>query len=235
MTMNNTLNCLAEIKTVGTDATGVFTGLASMFGNTDLHGDVIAKGAFTKSLAKLRTEGRRPAMLDHHKMDAPVGVWDSIVETEKGLEAQGTLTMGVTRAAELHALAKAGALTGLSIGFRTVDEEFKSGTRIIKEIDLWEISLVTMPANEEARIQDVKHAVNIKDKRELEHALRSELGFSANAAKSIASNGWKSADSRDVTAELLDGDLREVVPDELNRVLIALSRSIRNHNGGHHD
>jgi len=192
--MNNTLNCFAEIKTVGTDNTGVFTGLASMFGNKDLHGDVIQKGAFTKSLARMKSEGRRPAMLDHHRMDAPVGVWDTITETEKGLEAQGTLTMAVTRAAELHALAKAGALTGLSIGFRTIDEEFKNGTRIIKEIDLWEISLVTMPANEEARIQDVKHALNIQDKREFEQALRSQLGFSANAAKSIASSGWKSAD-----------------------------------------
>lgn len=162
----------------------VIEGYGSVFGNVDSYGDIVEKGAFRKSIA-----ARQPKMLWQHKSDVPVGVWDVIREDDKGLYLKGRFADTQT-GREARELAKMGAISGLSIGFMTVDSEFdkKKNIRYLKEVDLYEISLVTFPANEEAAITAVKNKPATV--REFEHFLR-DAGFSRNEAKTIALHGFK--------------------------------------------
>lgn len=137
---------------------GRFSGYASVFGEVDLGKDVIEPGAFSSSLTRRGAAGVR--MLFQHDPNQPIGRWTTIREDARGLYVEGRLSLGVTRAAEVHALLKNGALDGLSIGFQTVRArtDRKSGVRRILEADLWEISVVTFPMLASARIADVKTA-----------------------------------------------------------------------------
>jgi HK97 family phage prohead protease len=201
----------AELKMEG-DEKSTIVGLASTFGNTDLTGDVIERGAFTKSLSAIQATGRKIPMLDSHDFKAPIGVWEKFEETEQGLIAEGKLTVSVQRAREVRDLIDDGAISALSIGFVTRRDEYdrERKVRIIKELDLKEVSPVVFPANPEARINALKMAPAISDRREFEAALVDHLGFSRNAAKSIAARGFMS-DPRDEADDLDLSDLREVV------------------------
>jgi len=157
----------------GVEGDGSFSGYASLFGEVDLGRDAIEPGAFGKSLAKRGAKGVR--MLFQHDPAEPIGAWRLIREDARGLYVEGQLSPGVTRAREVHALMKSGALDGLSIGFRTVRSrsDRKSGVRRILEADLWEISVVTFPMLPAARVSNVKHARFFRDKEtELVRAMR---------------------------------------------------------------
>ena len=135
---------------------GVFSGYASLFGARDQSGDVVMPGAFAASLRK-----RGPAevrMLFQHDAAEPVGTWLEMHENEKGLHVMGRLDGNVQRGRELFSLLESKGLDGLSIGFRTVRarRDKATGSRVLTEIDLWEISLVTFPMLEEARVFQVK-------------------------------------------------------------------------------
>lgn len=178
----NKYECPLEIKELGDD--GSFSGYGSVFGNVDYYGDVVEAGAFTKTLA-----AKMPAMLWQHDSAEPIGVWTKIAEDEKGLYMEGRLLTGkVSRASEAHELLKAGAVKGLSIGYMPkVWEWLKDNNgdsiRHLKEIDLWEVSLVTFPANEAAVVTSVKSLESIRD---IEETLR-DAGFSRSEAKSLIS------------------------------------------------
>jgi HK97 family phage prohead protease len=211
--MDYHLNIPLEIKLDGEQRNKI-SGLASTFGNIDQTGDVIERGAFEKCLKRCAQSGRKIVMLDHHKMDSPVGVWERLEETEAGLECNGRLTMSVQRAQELRDLMADGAIDGLSIGFRAVDYymDRETGVRYLTEIDLREISLVSMPANEQARVTGLKAlAPAISTVRDFEHALINDLGFTRNAAKSIAAGGFKASDVRDEPGAMDLADLRDAV------------------------
>ena len=141
---------------------GVVEGYAATFGNKDRQGDVIEPGAFSASLATHRTKGTLPAMLLHHDLKRPIGVWESIEEDAKGLKVRGRLTQGVRDTDEAFALLKSGALHSLSIGFITKREEYNRAARAnhIKQVELWEVSLVTIPANDQATITSLKQTGN---------------------------------------------------------------------------
>ena len=126
---------------------GRIAGWAAVFAAPDRGGDVIAPGAFAASLA------RRPSvkLLWQHDPAQPIGVWDRVEEDARGLRVEGRLLPGVARAREALALVAAGALDGLSIGYRAVRAERQGPHRLLTEIELWEISLVTFPMNEAAR------------------------------------------------------------------------------------
>lgn len=125
-------------------APGMFEGYASLFGIADGLGDVVAPGAFASSLR--RRPAARVRMLYQHLAQEPLGVWDEIREDVRGLYVRGRLAGDVTRAREVGALIGQGALDGLSIGFRTLRAtRGKNGFRILNEIELWEISVVTFP------------------------------------------------------------------------------------------
>ena len=143
-----------DLKRVEPD--GAFAGYASLFDREDLGHDIIAPGAFRDSLAKRGAAGIK--MLFQHDPNEPIGVWDSLREDARGLYARGRLMLDVARAREVLALMRAGALDGLSIGFRAVSgrRDARSGTRRLTKVDLWEISVVTFPLLPEARVAHVK-------------------------------------------------------------------------------
>lgn len=138
------------------EADGAFSGYASLFGKVDLSRDAVEPGAFRKTLRRRGPESVR--MLFQHDPNQPIGRWTEIREDARGLFVRGRLTPGVARSREVLALMRAGALDGLSIGFRTVraTKDAGTGVRRILEADLWEISVVTFPMLPEARIDRVK-------------------------------------------------------------------------------
>jgi HK97 family phage prohead protease len=131
---------------------GVVEGYASVFGVRDQGGDVVQGGAYAASLARLAAAGRRVKMLWQHDPAQPIGVWDEVREDARGLWVRGRILDAVTQGREALALMAAGAIDGLSIGYRTVRAERDGkGQRLLNEIDLWEVSLVTFPMLPEAR------------------------------------------------------------------------------------
>lgn len=148
---------------------GQFSGYASVFGQVDQSGDVVMPGAFRKSLARKSKAPIR--MLFQHDPKEPIGVWDRIVEDDTGLWVEGRLLVDVGRASELQHLIHNRALDGLSIGFRTVraHKEPATGYRRIHQIDLWEISIVTFPMMESARI--ISDAIEPGHRAQLKHSL----------------------------------------------------------------
>lgn len=124
-------------------------GYASLWGVADLNRDVVAKGAFADSLARVGAGGVR--MLHQHESRAVVGIWDEAVEDERGLFLRGRITDWSTEARFAQALARAGAMDGLSIGFRAMRARREGAARVLVEVDLWEVSLVTFPMAPGAR------------------------------------------------------------------------------------
>ena len=135
---------------------GSIEGYASLFGEVDQARDMVMPGAFASTL--LLRSVRRVPMLFQHDPAEPIGVWLELAEDFRGLFARGRLIPEVMRARELLALVKAGAIDGLSIGFRTVKARIEPRTRVRKldQIDLWEISIVTFPLLAGARVRAVK-------------------------------------------------------------------------------
>lgn len=179
-----------EIDTKNISEDGTFSGFGSTFGGEpDSYGDVVLEGAFKKSLEKGGRNGFGISMLWQHDAHQPIGTWLSLVEMKKGLKVEGKLSLGVQKADEALILMKDGALRGLSIGYRIPKggSEYDSDKdiRYLKEIDLWEISPVTFPANTRAQIMNVKEIGGIRTERELEAYLR-DSGLSRRQAIIIA-------------------------------------------------
>lgn len=129
--------------TVVIEAGLVIQGYASLWGAADLNGDVVAKGAFAESLKRTGASGVR--MLHQHESRAVVGVWDEVVEDDRGLFVRGRIADWSAEARYARALSRAGALDGLSIGFRTAKARRDGRLRVLSGVDLWEVSLVTFP------------------------------------------------------------------------------------------
>ena len=188
-----------QIKAAGDD--GTVEGYGSVFGVRDNYDDVIAKGAFVKSLKDHKAAGTMPAMLWQHDADKPIGVWTEMVEDEKGLRIKGQLAMETIKGKEAHALLKMGALNGLSIGFMSKEWAYDRDTevRTLTAIDLWEVSLVTFPANEKARVTNVKSADELLTPKDAEKALR-DAGFSKSDATAFVSRVMRMGEVRSDSA-----------------------------------
>lgn len=135
---------------------GTVEGYASLFGEVDQARDMVMPGAFTQTL---QSRGlRRIPMLFQHDPAEPVGIWLDLHEDFRGLWARGRLIPDVSRGRELLALVREGAIDGLSIGYRTVRAKIDPKTRVRKlyQVDLWEISIVTFPLLNGARVRAVK-------------------------------------------------------------------------------
>lgn len=191
-----------QIKATGDD--GAIEGYGSVFGVRDNYDDVIAKGAFLESLKAHNAEGTMPAMLWQHDACEPIGVWTEMVEDGKGLRVKGQLALDTVRGKEAHALVKLGALNGLSIGFQAVPGTSKyndDGVRVLTAIDLWEVSLVTFPANEKARVTNVKASPDdVNSPKDAERILR-EAGFSKADATALVSRLMRMGETRSESAE----------------------------------
>ncbi len=137
-------------------ATKSLSGYGAYFDNIDAYGDKIVKGAFAASLARHKAAGTTPLMLlNHEAFQMPIGVWKSLVEDDSGLLVEGDLIETAT-GRDAYVAMKAGAITGLSIGFMCKAYEIDGNNRTITEADLLEVSVVTFPANERARVTSVK-------------------------------------------------------------------------------
>ena len=185
---------------------GTFEGYGSVFGNKDLGNDVIEKGAFEKSLKSRKPQNVK--LLYQHKSDMPIGVFDEIKEDEHGLVVKGRLALKTQAGAEAYELLKMGALDGLSIGFRVNPKEVsydrRANKRIIKEVDLMEVSLVTFPMNPQATVRSVKgEEISI---REWENGMRDAFSLSRSEAKMAAKAVTDAFSQRDVDSnvELVD-------------------------------
>lgn len=143
-----------DIKAVSDD--GLFVGYASKFDERDLGGDIVQRGAFAKSLAS--RPAARVKMLAQHDQREPIGTWSEIVEDDIGLKVTGRIVLGTTKGRETHALMKAGAIDGLSIGYQTKSARFDKvrGVRLLDEVELHEISVVTFPMLPSATVTTVK-------------------------------------------------------------------------------
>lgn len=136
---------------------GVITGYAARFNEKNRHNETIQPGAFRKTLLEHRSAGSRPLMLWSHNPDEIIGVWDNLVEDAQGLKVTGRLIRETARGAEAFALVKAGAVNGLSIGFRARQQERATdGTRSLIDVELGEISIVGLPSAGLARIHSLR-------------------------------------------------------------------------------
>jgi HK97 family phage prohead protease len=183
-----------EVKSV--DSNGHFSGYASVFGVVDSYNEIVAPGAFIDSIADRKAKNRKLPTLWQHRSDMPIGAYDVFKEDEKGLYVEGQLLVkDVALARESLALMKAGVVTGLSIGYwvraSTYDE--KTSIRTLTQVDLEEVSLVTFPANDDARVEAVKLKLahgGLPTIPEFERVLR-DAGFSRSQAATIAAYGLK--------------------------------------------
>ena len=215
-----TLDFPLQIRAEDVKEDGQFKGYASIFGGEpDSYGDIIEKGAFHETLQKDGRNGNGIAMLWQHAPEFPIGGWDKLVEDEHGLAVEGWVDKTVQPLGiPVYQMVRKGAVRGLSIGFRALRwekiEEGNTGNRLLKEIELWEISLVTFPAMVKAQVMTVKDIEGAKTPRELEKALR-EAGLTNTAAKYMVSMcrqklTWREAaavDSVSLLAELRKANL----------------------------
>lgn len=203
--MHDRLDVPFKIKAVSED--GLFSGYGSVFGVIDSYKEVVAPGAFAESLSQ-----RTPALLWQHRSGEPIGVYSALREDQTGLYVEGKLALKTARGAEAYELLKMGAISGLSIGFVTRDDSYDrvTGIRTLKKVDLWEVSLVTFPANESARISGVKSIETIESLADAEAFLRDAGGLSRREATAFVSR-IKSLRGR--------GD-----PDELGELLALANR-----------
>lgn len=214
---NGRLEFKAEIKMDAEDEDkGVFVGYGSYFGNKDQGNDVVQSGAFAKSIAKRGPKGIK--MLYNHKQDEPIGVYKEINEDSKGLRVKGMLALGTQRGKEVYELMKMGAIDGLSIGYKVdqkgYDYEDNGKKRILKEVDLMEISAVTFPMNQRAKVRYVK-GLTIRD---WERELRDVFDLSQREAKITAQAVVKALNQRDV---------EEGSPEELLQAINTLTKKIK--------
>lgn len=189
-----------ELKTLSD--TGQFSGYGSVFGNVDKGGDIVAKGAFAKSLAAWKSAGRSVPVLWQHQTDEPIGSWEGLKEDSHGLFGEASLWLEEAPYARLaHKGMSTKTITGLSIGYRVKEYNVDTETGIytLKELDLVEISVVTNPMNDAARVADVKSMIEagkLPSLKEFEEFLREAGGFSKSQAAAIAGNGLSKLLSR---------------------------------------
>lgn len=170
-----------EVKAIS--ETGAFEGYGSVFGVKDSYDEVVASGAFVESLEIKKASGKMPAMLWQHRSDEPIGVYTGMAEDGIGLKVSGQLALKTARGAEAYELLQMKAISGLSIGFVSLEDTFDrvTGIRTLEKIDLWEVSLVTFPANDAARVHGVKGIELIEDLKSAEKCLR-DAGMSRREA-----------------------------------------------------
>lgn len=193
-----------EFKADASDdaAAMTFSGYGSVFGTVDSYGDTIAKGAFKGTLREWKAAGKFPKLLLQHgggmfaSADdmVPIGKWEEMREDDHGLFMRGRLfDVGTDRVKATYAAMREGELDGLSIGFRTrkskTDEE--TGIRTLTDVQLFEVSLVTFPANDPARVNEVRSAGDLPSEREFERWLQKVGGFSAREVETIVSKGFR--------------------------------------------
>jgi len=189
---------------------GRIEGLLAGFGDVDHGGDKLLPGCLTKSLATRTTP---LPMLLFHDMKRPIGAWKEWQERSEGLYVKGSLTLSTRDGQEAHALARDGALTGLSIGWQPVrgDVDQKTGTRHVSEALLNEGSLVAIPLHARTRVTAIKSITNARDIAEI----LQEAGLSGRKAKVAAGAAWKTLNEND---DASDDEVRAILNQSAARI-----------------
>lgn len=195
-----------EIKAVQED--GTFDGYGSVFNVIDSYRDIVMPGAFAESIKSHKASKTMPALLWQHDSRDPIGIWTDMEEDAHGLKMTGKLAMGTQKGRETYELLKLGAVRGLSIGFNVPEggEEFNEERSVweLSKINLWETSVVTFPANQEAQVTEVRAALEegiFPSVRKLEEFLMRDAGFSRSQAQTIINHGYKSL-TRDAESDI---------------------------------
>lgn len=181
-----------ELKFLSGDTTGEFSGHAAAFGNIDSHQDVIRPGAFAASIASHKAAGTMPPLLWSHNQAKPVGKILALSEDQKGLLIHGKLNLSTTAGRDAYGHVKGGDTSGMSIGYQVPPGGLvhgRNGVRTLQRLSLHEVSIVTLPSNEFARISEVKSVKTLASAAELERLLR-DAGLSRRAAERIAAGGF---------------------------------------------
>lgn len=195
-----TLDFRCELKANGDS--GTFEGYGSVFNIEDQGGDIVVPGAFLETLSTQKSAGRMPAMLWQHRQAEPIGVYTTMEEDSVGLKVKGQLALKTARGAEAYELMKMGALSGMSIGYRSREDSYDrvTGVRTLKKLDLVELSLVTFPMNDASRVSAVKAIEELDSLSEIERHLRDACGMSKSEALAMVSR-VKSVISRSDSGE----------------------------------
>lgn len=191
--MEKKLFSIGEVKFASTDDdTKSFTGYGAVFGNVDSYGDVLSKGAFAKSL---KVNDQPLMFLNHDLFSLPIGKWTKLEEDDYGLKVEGEF-LDTTAGRDAYIASKAGAISGLSIGYRAVDVVYGKNpsdpVRTLKTVDLHEVSVVTIPANTKARILDIK---SFKSEIDYERELI-RLGMTLDEAKAFVTSITSNAEAK---------------------------------------
>lgn len=187
---NKQMDMQLKIKSVNDD--GFFSGYGSVNYTKDSYGDIVMPGAFAKSLNDWNAKNKWPPVLFNHNRDEIIGCYTKMYEDEHGLYVEGRLLIeNISKAREVHALLKAQVIDGLSIGYRTVKEEYDRDNDSLKllEVKLYEVSIVTFPANDEARINCVKYDYGLPSSEQFKELLIKN-GFNAEQAAVIHDSGF---------------------------------------------
>ena len=203
-----------------------FEGHGSIFGNEDLGGDIVMPGAFKRTLKQYQEKGDLPLMFWMHDPSRVAGKWTDMYEDGDGLRVKGVLA-DTPLGNEIRTLLQMDAVKGLSIGYRTLDDDYdKHGRRLLKELELWEVSVVSLPMNPLAQVAHAKSQLSaageyVPTAREFEHALR-DVGCSQKTAKRIISKVYEGEEERDVPPEPEDEERDALVAlENLKDLLIA--------------
>lgn len=218
-------------KAASLDTSGFFAGHVATFNTPDLTGDIVLPGAMAASLDQHKARGTMPPLLWSHDSSTPIGRITTLHEDPKGLYAEAQLTLGTRAAREAYALLKDGAVSGLSFGYNIPDggSEFRGNNRLLKQIDLHEVSVVAVPMHPDSRVTAVKSAMDCANLRELEHLLRDSLFLSSRKSKAASNLLWPLLNERDVQEDERDA-CKSVNPGELAtlaRELEQITKSFR--------
>lgn len=204
------------------DDSRVIEGYASTFGGVDAYGDTILPGAYRKSLKEIKAARGLPMLYEHDGFSL-IGRWTDLTEDERGLRVRGELTPGHSVAGDVYASLKAGHIDGLSIGYRVPPGgavERPDGGRTLKDIDLFEVSIVSRPADRAARTLLVKADFDAMSVRDLERFLVRDAGMPAAIAKALIAGGYKSLSATRDAGERLK-------PDAVKAAILDAIRSTR--------
>lgn len=207
----------SEIKFSG-DNPRVFSGYASVFNGVDAYGDSIEPGAYKETI---NPENRdRPIQLRWNHFGPVIGKWKAMAEDEKGLWVEGELTPNHSVASDVAASLAHGAVNGLSIGYRVAEDgvEMRGNTRVLKKIDLFEISVVEEPADNMARVSGIKSMLEeVTTLKEIEAILRDAGRFSKADATALVSR-VKSLSLGDQVGEQDTSDLKALLQRNINLI-----------------
>jgi len=180
-----------QVETKDGDGAGLVSAYLTTFGNSDVVNDIMAKGSLDKFIAKFNPQAKKLPMFYEHDHTSIIGEWVNLKSDDRGVVGEGVLYTETTKGSDVYKLMKRGAVSSVSIGFRSPDyEKNDDGGRTFKEIELVETSVVLNPANDQAQIMSVKSEDGYIETAALKKHLI-EGGLTKAECEALFLSGWK--------------------------------------------